>query len=391
MRVLHITPAFYPATYWGGPIFSVYGLCNALSRLPDVDLRILTTDSAGPKRSDRTEVKSWPVRYDDYDVFFTRRMFARDVAPSILPHMWTMIRSADVIHITGVYCFPTIPALAMARLFGKPVVWSPRGSLRRWEQSRKRTFKRLWELTCNSLLLSNRAYLHTTSQAEAQDSAPRVPRANTVVLRNGIDVPAAIPPREWMPEGRVRLMYMGRLDPIKGIENLLYALKLLGDMPVTLDIYGKGDDTYTNQLKKLVGELELGDIVAFRGQLGSDQKAAAFSCADVCVAPSYLENFCMVVAEALAHGVPVIAGRGTPWEEVERIRCGYWVANSPESLASAISGIRGDQLSEMGLRGRKWMAEAFSWNAVAIEMLDLYRRSIAGPDLRRSVTEEVLR
>lgn len=55
-KILHITPAYYPATYWGGPIFSVWGLNNALVTLPGIELRVLTTDSAGPRVSDRVKI-----------------------------------------------------------------------------------------------------------------------------------------------------------------------------------------------------------------------------------------------------------------------------------------------------------------------------------------------
>ena len=47
MRILHITPTYYPATYWGGPIFSVYALNNALAALPDIELKVLTTNVVG--------------------------------------------------------------------------------------------------------------------------------------------------------------------------------------------------------------------------------------------------------------------------------------------------------------------------------------------------------
>ena len=48
MKVLHVVPTFYPATYWGGPIHSLYALCRVLAIVPDVQLRVLTTDAAGP-------------------------------------------------------------------------------------------------------------------------------------------------------------------------------------------------------------------------------------------------------------------------------------------------------------------------------------------------------
>jgi glycosyltransferase involved in cell wall biosynthesis len=71
--------------------------------------------------------------------------------------------------------------------------------------------------------------------------------------------------------------------------------------------------------------------------------------------------------------VPVIAGKGTPWNGLETNRCGFWVDNDPESLATAIRKISTLPLKEMGQRGREWMKKDFSWESVSREMLAVYR------------------
>jgi glycosyltransferase involved in cell wall biosynthesis len=101
-------------------------------------------------------------------------------------------------------------------------------------------------------------------------------------------------------------------------------------------------------------------------------KADLFAASDLAVFPSHTENFAMVVAEALAHGIPVIASKGTPWSGVEAHGCGLWVENDPATLAAAIARIRCMPLGEMGERGRRWMEEEFAWETVAREMLRLY-------------------
>ena len=85
----------------------------------------------------------------------------------------------------------------------------------------------------------------------------------------------------------------------------------------------------------------------------------------------------MVVAEALAHSVPVIASKGTPWQRVEKMGCGLWVGNDPNSLARAIRQMSAMPLREMGQRGRQWMQDEFSWDRVARDMAELYRNLIA--------------
>jgi len=118
--------------------------------------------------------------------------------------------------------------------------------------------------------------------------------------------------------------------------------------------------------------------VEILGPVLSEAKKVLFECSDVALVPSYTENFGIVVAEALAHGVPVIASKGTPWSRLEEMRCGVWVDNDLESLANAIRNINTMPLQDMGRRGREWMENEFSWRSVTNQMLALYHHSAGG-------------
>ena len=141
MRVLHSTPSYYPATYWGGPIFSVYALNNALAALPDMELKVLTTDSAGPRLSDRLATGNLVHFYPNQEVNFTRRVARACVSCGLLKRLLPLVRWADVVHLTATYSFLTIPALLACRWLNKPLVWSPRGAILeayKWEGARRR-------------------------------------------------------------------------------------------------------------------------------------------------------------------------------------------------------------------------------------------------------------
>ena len=381
MKVLHVSPAFYPATYWGGPIFSVYGLCNALARNPSCQIRVLTTDAAGPRLSERVDVTEIPTRYPaGYDVFFARRIFGKETSLGLLRRLWPMVRWADVVHLTAAYSFPTLPTLFICRVLGKPVVWSPRGSLQatqEWEGARRRTLKRLWEAVCNAVIGKGRCVLHVTSPEEAKDSAHRIRNAGVRIIPNGVDVPDEVPDRVWRPGGRTRLLFIGRLHPIKGVENLLQALARLPEDGFELRICGTGEPGYVSNLRQLAGKLGVIDRVTFSGHVDGNEKSRAFHNADVCIVSSFMENFGIVVAESLAHGVPVIASRGTPWGELEGRGCGLWIDNSPESLSQAIQAMRARDLVEMGRHGRRWMEESFGWDKIATQMDDVYESLLA--------------
>lgn len=381
MNIFHVTPAYYPATYWGGPTFSVYGLNNALAYFSEVNLKILTTDTAGPKIAERLDVQHLDrALYPRQEVLFCRRIAGKSVSFDLLRKLPALIRWADVVHLTSTYSFPTLPTLILCRLFKKPVVWSPRGAILEayeWSGAPRKRLKRIWEWCCNALMRHGQVIAHVTSENEQQAVEARVPRAKAVIVPNGVDVPGILPTREWQPDSRLRLLFLGRISPKKGIENLLRAVRELDDPNITLTIYGTGPKNYEASVKQLAYELNFREgILTFAGHVDGEAKSRAFLSADVCVVPSFSENFCIVVAEALAHGLPVIASHGTPWSHVEKQGCGLWVDNNPESLIQAIRQIRGMPLAEMGQRGWSWMREDYSWNGIAGKMMDVYRNLV---------------
>jgi len=379
-NVLHIVPTYFPATYWGGPIYSSLGLCGALAASNKVQLKVLTTDSAGPHLSDRVRLVSNPARMQvgteaglsGYDVYYCRRVFGHSFSISMLAQMWGMVKWADVVHLTAVYSPPTIPALMMCLILGRPVVWSPRGALQRWQGTTRPVAKKIWERICSILIDRRRLILHATSESEATESLARIPGLVTLVVPNGVEIPPQPTQRSWRPEGRVRLLYIGRLHPKKGIENLLEAIKLAVDPRISLVICGSGDTDYLASLRDFVDRSDLAGIVEFRGHVNGAEKMRAFGEADICIVPSFTENFGMVVAESLAHGVPVIASHGTPWDAIVRKGCGLWVGNSPQSLRQAVFDMLAEDLAEMGKRGRAWMLEDYGWDAMADRMCAAY-------------------
>jgi len=373
LKVLHVSPSFYPAGHYGGPTASSYGLCNAVARIPGIELRVLTTDSDGPRRID---VKSFALKLlEGYDVYYCRRWFGADIAPRMFWRLPGMIRWADVIHLTAVYSPPTIPTLLFCRLLGKPVMWSTRGALQSWRARTRKRLKSVWERTCDLFCRPERVMLHLTSEQEERESVERIKHASAVVISNGIESPMTNGNQRHRTDDSLRLLYLGRLHPIKGIENLLQAMATMAN-GVTLSVCGEGEADYQAHLKSLAAELDLSKRVTFHGRVDGEEKEQQFADADLCVVPSFTENFCNVVAEALARGVPVIASKGTPWARVTEFNCGLWVDNDPATLVRAIQQAQGMPLREMGERGRQWMQREFSWPSIAAQMIQQYETLI---------------
>jgi glycosyltransferase involved in cell wall biosynthesis len=375
MKVLHVTPSFYPAHVYGGPTRSVYELCRNLAKL-GCEVRVLTTDADGLEHVLNVE-KDRDVLLDGFQVRYCRRHFRHSVSPVLVRSLRSYAAWADVVHLNYVYSFPTFPTLLHCRLLGKPVVWSPLGALQRWQGSSRRGLKAAWDFSWYYGSDRSKLTVLLNSEKEQFDISARFPHLKTRMIPNGVDVPFDLDPSE--ATGSLRLLFIGRLDPIKGIECLLQACnKLVANVDLNwrLAIAGWGDPAYVAQLKQRISHLALQDRVSLVGAVLGEAKKKLFEDSDLVIVPSHSESFGLVVAEALAHAVPVIASKGTPWSGLEQKQCGLWVENDPEVLADAICRIAAMPLRAMGLRGRDWMQREFSWEAIGNRMLDLYRESV---------------
>lgn len=372
MNILHVIPAFYPASAYGGPTESSYQLCRHLA-LQQSAVRVLTTDANGLTKVLDVDKNNEVELAIGLHVRYCKRQVCHSVSLELLHLLPSYVRWADVVHLTAVYSFPTIPTLLICKSFGKPIVWSPRGSLQRWKGSKKLWTKAVWEALCQTVK-PKKLILHVTSEEEASQSTERLPSLRAVVIPNGVGIPKQVSPA--YDKDCLKLLYLGRLHPIKGIENLLDACSLVNrrtSLNWSLTIAGSGERSYSHALRSQIDALRLSDRVSMVGEVTEGAKLSLFESSAVTIVPSFTENFGLVVAEALAHGVPVIASRGTPWKRLDEMGCGLWVENTPEDLAKAIDQISRMPLGEMGQRGREWMKKDFSWDKRAQEVRAIYK------------------
>lgn len=360
MQVVHVVP--HVDAEAAGPSYSVPRLCEALAaRGHEVTLSCLAAGEA-PAGVALEIHKSWPVL----------RGFA--VSTDHVRALRRHADRADIVHNHSLWSMVNVAAGLVVPGRNARLVTSPRGTLSSWALQRSRWRKRaIWPFQRQALLRAD--LIHATSQEEYDEVRALGITRPIAIIPNGIDLPdspAAAPaavPRT--------LLFLSRVHPKKGIENLLDAWAAVeAQFPDwRLVVAGPAEPAYLGALRRRAGAAGV-NHVSFPGPLYGDQKSAAYRDASLFVLPSHSENFGMVVAEALAHGRPVIASRGTPWQGLVGKGCGWWVANDSESLREtllqALSCSPG-RLADMGARGRAWMAQDFGWKSVAAQMEAAYR------------------
>lgn len=285
-----------------------------------------------------------------------------------------------LVHDHGIWSPYNVAAAIASRGARIPYILSPDGMLEPWALGYKAKKKQLaWALYQRRIVRSSAALVATSDQE--RDSIKKVVLDLPVaVIPNCVTWPAELPDRFVRQSGRQAfLLFMSRVHPIKNLLNLVRAWQQVCRVSSrdhwTLQIAGPDQLNHTQEVRDYVHSLQLDSRVEFLGPIDENKKGAVFASADLFVLPSFSENFGMVVAEALAHGLPVVATRGTPWASLVERGCGWWVEPTEEALAGALSDavdLTAADRHAMGLRGREYVRTAFSWNGIGSLTAQLY-------------------
>jgi D-inositol-3-phosphate glycosyltransferase len=172
------------------------------------------------------------------------------------------------------------------------------------------------------------------------------------------------------------VLFVGRIEPLKGIDLLLRAVSSLDSRFHVLVIGGDGKDVARkSELAALAAELRIAGKVTFLDAVPHDALPLYYNAADICVVPSYYESFGLVAVEAMACGVPVIASRvGGLKETVQDGQTGYlipWLC--PEPFAERLELLLNNEPLRRSLgREARVAAERYHWSEVAARVEDVY-------------------
>ena len=163
MRIAFISPSFYPAFYYGGPIFSSYNSAKEIAKL-GIIVYVTTTNINGKEKLD-IETNRFMKKEENLFIKYHSFATSNGFSPIMLVGMWKDISSSDFVYTQSVFSTTTILALLYSYLLKKPVLFSPRGQLGEWCLAAGNRFKKLW-LTIFIKPFSNRINWHVTSEQE---------------------------------------------------------------------------------------------------------------------------------------------------------------------------------------------------------------------------------
>jgi D-inositol-3-phosphate glycosyltransferase len=243
--------------------------------------------------------------------------------------------------------------------------------------------------------LAKRIVIATPAEKEQLISLYGADEHKFAVIPPGVDTTHFYPIPEdearsviGVPSGNCMILFVGRIEPLKGIETLLraialllqteeinecnYYLAIIGGEP---DGNGEEPDSEMGRLQNLSRELGIHDVVIFLGKRSQDTLPYYYSAAQVVVVPSYYESFGMVALEAMACGTPVIASQvGGLAYLVRDGKTGYVVPEgNPEALKQALKKlIEAPALREQMCDQAVDYARSYDWSVIARKVSKLY-------------------
>ncbi|MBM3130617.1 MAG: glycosyltransferase family 1 protein [Chloroflexi bacterium] len=227
------------------------------------------------------------------------------------------------------------------------------------------------------------------------------PHAQITIIPPGVDLqhfqPLAIPDRKQYFKEDHNVLFVGRIDPIKGIDTWFRAMKLVVEAEPSLrgrlcvcliggDVDEEEPDEELARLHALKDELGIADVVTFLGKRSQESLPYYYASADVVVMPSRYESFGMVALEAMACGTPVVASDVGGLSFVVRDgETGYLV---PEGNARAMADCLNRILHDPDLRARLGkrgveVAREYAWTRIADQIEALYCEVMSARATRR--------
>ena len=294
---------------------------------------------------------------------------------------------ADLLHDNGIWLPHNHRLAVLAERRDIPRVVSTRGMLEPWALSHKRLKKDLaWWLYQRRDLKQARCHV-TTSEAEARNLQRLGLGVPVATVPNGVDVPQERPCNRGSESGngsrtvpRRTALFLGRIYPIKGLPMLIEAWSRVRPERWSLRIAGPDEAGHQKEVERAVSAAGLGEVVSFTGPIEPQMRTSAFLDADLFVLPTHSESFGMVVAEALAHSLPVLTTSAAPWSIVRERGCGWSVDATVDGITEGLrqaTGLDSEALRDMGKKGRALVVEKFSWKSIADLMLSMYEEVLA--------------
>jgi len=354
--VLHVIGAVDPE--FGGTSEVAVSMCIASQRAGIRTTLLFAADASAEEviRTIEARLRSEEVSVRRFRTVPLVRFYARRWGLSVQLCRW-VIRHAgrfDVIHIHQAWGLAQIAALLAAMAWQRPCVFTPHASLTNYDIDRE---KRFVKSLLKRWYLSAAARVWLTSPLEARDSMPPRHLSKSRIVPCPLAAseawPVSTPRRTPNPDEPLTVGFLGRLHPKKNVDLVIRSIALAPD-GIRLRVAGDGPAPIRRDLMQCAADSGVADRVEWLGFVTRENRSAFFESIDVLVLVSEYESFGLAVAEAMAHGLPVIVSSRTGIASIiKKYECGMVIEPTQADVAGALQRLAADPalVSRLGSQG----------------------------------------
>ena len=390
VHILHVTLGFYPALTWGGPVKVVYQNGRELVRRGHRVTVYCTNlldkkNKIHPGTFEREMDGMRIVYFDTWNIHWWPGTLGPFWLPDLRTYLKREIAEFDVVHLNGHRSPMNLLAGTAARNAGIPIVTQGHGTFTIGINSL--WTKRLYDWVFGSIeVKQNSAFIALQDIERQQAVAYGFPEASIEIIPNGIDCMS----REKLPDPgsfrrrfgfdleRPLILFLGRINKIKGTDMLIKAFARLQDPDAQLAVAGP-DDGQLTEVQRLVQKYGLEKRVIIPGVLSPSAVLAAYQDADLFVLPSRFDAYPTTIMEACLFGKPMVITEGCGTASLVRDRVADVVPFDADEFAAAMQRLLTDRERYDRYRAncQEMVAHTFSIKAVIDRLEALYERVIA--------------
>ena len=397
MNILHIVPYFYPAWSYGGTPRVVFELCRELVKKGH-NVTVYTTDVFDKdKRVEQSdveidglalsEVEGIKIKYFkniSNSLAFNQKVF---ISPAISKALKKNLKQFDMVHLHEFRTLQNAAAYKYLTKYKIPYVLSAHGSVLRLMG--KEFLKMLFDKSIGFKILKSAKRVIAVSNIEVEQYIKMgVERDRISLIPNGINISEFENAdkvkgnfrRAYKLSDKKILLFIGRLNAIKGIDFLLNTFAILTkDIKDTILVIAGPDDGYKSEIESRINLLKINDKVLLIDGLYGEDKISAMKDADMFIYPSRHEIFGIAPLEALMCGTPVIVTENCGCADFLREANGGIVVKYQDisGLLDSIQNIldKKEEAKKLASNGMELVQRQFNWNEITKDMIKLYKTS----------------
>lgn len=308
MRILFITPFFYPATSFGGPIRNILEISKRLSE-NEHEVTVYSSNALDDNTNMTIKKKELQKKLTVFYFKNWTRILGFFITPGLIPALLKNHKKFDIVHLQSFRHFQDIISYIILSLIRKPYIITVRGAI--IPEGKCIFLKKLFISLIGKKILQHAEFVVAISELVKNEYKQIGVLENKIKkIPNGLDFIASnekefLKKKINVDENAKIILFLGRIRWSKGVDILIKAFKKLNSSNTHLVIAGP-DFGYITYCKKLVEELNLKPYVHFIGEVNNEEKSKLLADADMFILPSFYEGFGMVILEAAASHLPII-------------------------------------------------------------------------------------